>query len=107
LCRDKLSETAASLGERLLVTPSNPISLAMTLDGLAATDGSSSSRQAASANGSTAATDDSSTAAATSGSTAAAASGSNGSTGAQGGSKGSKQGHKPGVSFFGSMLWAR
>jgi O-phospho-L-seryl-tRNASec:L-selenocysteinyl-tRNA synthase len=34
--RARLEAAAAQLGERVLVTPSNPISLAMTLDGLAA-----------------------------------------------------------------------
>lgn len=82
-CRDTLSETAASLGERLLVTPRNPISLAMTLDGLAAA------------------------AAAAAGVAAAASSSQDGvSSGSQ------KQaplgsGQKASISFFGSMLWAR
>lgn len=85
--RDRLSETAASLGERLLVTPGNPISLAMTLDGLAAaaaaaTAGGSSDEQP-------------------------------GSKGSHDDVSSSKQGrkvsrHQPAsVSFFGSMLWAR
>ena len=32
--KQKLEEVAAQVGERVLLTPSNPISLALTLDGL-------------------------------------------------------------------------
>lgn len=83
-CRDTLSDTATSLGERLLVTPRNPISLAMTLDGLAA---------AAAAAG-----------------VAAAPASSSSQDGVRSGSQKqapSGSGQKASVSFFGSMLWAR
>lgn len=77
--RQHLSEAALSLGERLLVTPGNPISLAMTLDGLAAA--------AAAVNSSS--------------------SSSNNVSSSSKGQQGSAGVHNAGVSFFGSMLWAR
>jgi len=80
--REKLSAAALSLSERLLVTPGNPISLAMTLDGLA-------------------------TAAAAVNSSSGGSSSNNGSSSSKNGPQGSAGVQKAGVSFFGSMLWAR
>jgi hypothetical protein len=77
--RQQLEAAASRLGERVLVTPGNPISLAMTLDGLAA---------AAAA--------------------AAAAQDSSSADGNPDTKASSRQGQRQAdVGFFGAMLWAR
>jgi uncharacterized membrane protein YgcG len=88
LHRDKLSDAAVSLGERLLVTPCNPISLAMTLDGLAAAAARANSSSSSSQTGGQEA-------------------GSNSSKGEGRQGTGPASAPKAAVSFFGSMLWAR
>uniref|UniRef100_A0A383VZ09 O-phosphoseryl-tRNA(Sec) selenium transferase n=1 Tax=Tetradesmus obliquus TaxID=3088 RepID=A0A383VZ09_TETOB len=87
---EQLAQAAAQLGERVLSTPGNPISLGMTLDGLAAA--------AAAAN---AAADEAAAAAA-----AGAGSSSEAAAGAAAGGGGSSKKHVD-VTFFGAMLWAR
>lgn len=92
---EQLGQAAAQLGERVLSTPGNPISLGMTLDGLAAA--------AAAAN---AASDEAAAAAAAAVRASSSSEAAAGAAGAAAGGGGSSKKHVD-VTFFGAMLWAR
>jgi hypothetical protein len=92
---EQLAQAAEQVGERVLATPGNPISLGMTLEGLAAA--------AAAANAAAehaAAAKDAPSSSSGGGAAAAAAAG-----GGTGGSSSSSK--RADVTFFGAMLWAR
>jgi O-phospho-L-seryl-tRNASec:L-selenocysteinyl-tRNA synthase len=92
---EQLGQAAVQLGERVLATPGNPISLGMTLDGLAAAAAADAAGDHAVAGKATAA------AAADQGSS----SGSNATAAGAAAGGGSKK--QRDVTFFGAMLWAR
>jgi O-phospho-L-seryl-tRNASec:L-selenocysteinyl-tRNA synthase len=91
---EQLAQAAEQVGERVLATPGNPISLGMTLDGLAAAAAAANEAAEHAAVAGAAAASNSG------GAAAIAAAGS----GTGGGSSSSK---RVDITFFGAMLWAR
>jgi O-phospho-L-seryl-tRNASec:L-selenocysteinyl-tRNA synthase len=98
---EKLAQAAEQVGERVLATPSNQISMGLTLDGLAAAaaaaNAAAEQAAAAAARGAAASSN--------SGPTTSAAAGTE--EGVAGGSSSSSSWKRADVTFFGAMLWAR
>jgi O-phospho-L-seryl-tRNASec:L-selenocysteinyl-tRNA synthase len=91
---EQLGQAAAQLGERVLATPGNPISVGMTLDGLAAAAAGAAGDHAVAGKTTAAAAADQGSSSGSNATAAGAAAG--------GGSKKQRD-----VTFFGAMLWAR